>query len=68
MNPHPISVRLYFTNIGKRPAKQGTATLFPFNEAHTRGQPFGKEEVIVKVAGGSNVVLPQSTAEVTFNI
>jgi hypothetical protein len=61
---HPISVSLNFRNIGKRPAREGTVTLFSFNEAHTRGQKLGEEKMLV--AGGLNVLLPGYDANATF--
>jgi hypothetical protein len=44
---------------GARARGQGT-------EAHTRGQKLGEQAIVV--AGSSNVVLPQFTANVTFNV
>jgi hypothetical protein len=64
---HPIYVELYFSNIGKRPTKQGTVSLFPFNQAHTRGQKL-VEKAIAAMAGGSNFVLPQSAGKVIFDV
>jgi len=59
---HPISVGLNLRNIGKRPAKRLTGTLFSFSEAHTRGQ---------KLAGPANAdhdILPQFNGNLAFKI
>jgi hypothetical protein len=51
-------IALFFTDIGKRPAKQGAATLFSVNETHTRQQKLGGEVPITDAETGSNVLLP----------
>jgi len=58
---HPISFDLGLRNIGKRPAKRITGTLFSFSEAHTRGQ---------KLADQANAdhILPEFNGILTFKI
>jgi hypothetical protein len=61
------NIELNFTDIGKRPARQGTATLFLASETHTRGQKLGEEVPIMDAANGSNVLLPGHNGRAMFS-
>jgi hypothetical protein len=49
---------LFFTDIGRRPARHGAVTLFSVNETHTRQQKLWAEVPITDTENGSNVLLP----------
>jgi hypothetical protein len=60
----PKALSLAFTNTGRRPARQGTVTLFAVNDMYTRQRKLGEEAIVAYeglVNSITNVVLPQST-------
>jgi hypothetical protein len=58
---HPILIHLNLRNIGKRPAKRITGTLFSFSEAHTRGQKLADPE-------NADHILPEFNENLSFKI
>jgi hypothetical protein len=61
------NIELNFTDIGKRPARQGTATLFSVTETHTRRQKLGDEVPIADAANGSKILLPGHDGRAMFS-
>jgi hypothetical protein len=63
----PMQAHLIFMNIGRRPATQVTAALFPVSEGHKHGKTLGQKPLLAK-GGGSNVLLPQLYGEAEFHL
>jgi hypothetical protein len=49
----PLTIEVYWTNVGKKPAKRGTAKLFAVDQNGKRGEPLGDSKI---TGAGTNVV------------